>query len=150
MTTQDLEQVIPQPATIEVAGLTLTIAPITVGKLPRLMRALRPVLAAWNDLADAQGGVPYLALMERAGDDVVAALAIASDQPADWIAGLTPAQAIEIAIAELEANPDFFVHLLRENPGLMAKAIAAAAPGPTPSADSSPPDTATATSSATH
>lgn len=139
-----LDDFLPQPAALEVAGVHLEVRALPIGKIARLMAHLRPVLRAWNDLADEHGGFPYLALMERAGDDCAAAVAIAVDRPVEWVGALDMADHIRLAEAIIGANPDFFAQLIREDP-LTRSLVARLTAGPTSSPDSSTPDIATPT-----
>lgn len=147
----ELETLIPQPAAVEVAGCSLQVGPLKVEQIARVMAPLRAVLSAWGDLAASDGSIPYLALMERCGASAVACVAIAVDQPPEWVGGLSMAEHITLATAIVEANPDFFAQLLREDPllrSLVLRLLPTTTPaaGPTPSPDLSTPATPTATS----
>lgn len=117
-------------------GTTITVRPITVGQLPRFVKAVRPAFGALVALAPAdsspgagggQGADPADAAAEEAGGldiegmlDVYAehgevlteALCIVTGEPRDRIEALGLDDALQLLRALWEVNRDFFVHRL--------------------------------------
>lgn len=103
MTHSDLDVLVPQARLMEMAGQRLTISPLVVGELPAMLKAVRP-------FAEQLTGEPdWLALLCDHGDALLAALALASRQPRDWVDALALDDAITLASAVFEVNADFFV-----------------------------------------
>lgn len=104
MTHSDLDVLVPQARLMELAGQRLTISPLVVGELPAMLKAVRPFAEQLTDEPD------WLALLCDHGDALLAALALASRQPRDWVDALALDDAITLASAVFEVNADFFVH----------------------------------------
>ena len=103
MTPSDLDVLVPQARLMEMAGQRLNISPLVVGELPAMLKAVRP-------FAEQLTGEPdWLALLCDHGDALLAALALASRQPRDWVDALALDDAITLAAAVFEVNADFFV-----------------------------------------
>jgi len=93
----------PVPETLTIAGEVLDISPLKVGELPRFARAVQP-------FADKLSAQPqWMSLLADDGDALIAALAIASRRPPQWVAELALDEAITLAQAVFEANADFFI-----------------------------------------
>ncbi|MDP2786256.1 MAG: hypothetical protein Q8O38_16935 [Sulfurimicrobium sp.] len=104
----ELETLFPQPIEIIVAGKSLSILPIKVGKLPAFIRAVAPFFAVFK-----QGGeVDFIVLLADHGDSVLDACAIGSGTDRAFIDDLDPAQLVNIAQLVVEVNMDFFTRRL--------------------------------------
>jgi hypothetical protein len=106
--TSELETLIPQPVTLEVAGKTLEILPIKVGRLPAFIRAVAPFLEVFKN----GGEVNFIPLLANHGEAVLEACAIGANVERAWINDLDPAQLVKIAQVVIEVNVDFFTHQL--------------------------------------
>ncbi len=117
MTHSDLDVLVPQARVMELAGQRLTISPLVVGELPAMLKAVRP-------FAEQLTGEPdWLALLCDHGDALLAALALASRQPRDWVDALALDDAIMLAAAVFEVNADFFVRRVAPKVGDLAQSL---------------------------
>lgn len=127
MTSSDLDVLVPQAQVLELAGQRLTISPLVVGELPAMLKAVRP-------FAEQLTGEPdWLALLCDHGDALLAALALASRQPRDWVDGLALDDAITLAARVFEVNADFFVRRVAPKVGDLAQSLNGRLAGSTPS-----------------
>ena len=111
----ELEQLIASHIQVQIAGESLTIAPLKVGQLPAFLRAITPLM----DYLRAPV-IDWLALLAQRGDDLLAALAIAVKKPEDWIHALNADEALMLAAKVMEVNADFFTRaVLPQLDGLM-------------------------------
>ena len=126
----DLDKLVPQPATLTVARETLAIQPLQVGRLPAFLRAISPTL---QQLKAPQ--IDWLALLIEHGDDLLQAVSIAVDKPRAWVDALAADEAILLAAKVVEVNADFFTRtVLPRLDGLIGQVAKAPAPsGSTPS-----------------
>lgn len=117
MTHSDLDVLVPQARVLEMAGQRLTIRALVVGELPAMLKAVRP-------FAEQLTGEPdWLALLCDHGDALLAALALASRQPRDWVDALALDDAITLAAAVFEVNADFFVRRVAPKVGNLAQSL---------------------------
>ena len=72
----------PVPASVEIAGEHIELTPLKVGEVPAFARAVQPIAASLSASPD------WLAILAEHGEAVIAALAIATRRPVDWVAGL--------------------------------------------------------------
>lgn len=127
MTHSDLDVLLPQARVLELVGQRLTISPLVVGELPAMLKAVRP-------FAEQLTGEPdWLALLCDHGDALLAALALASRQPRDWVDALALDDAITLAAAVFEVNADFFVRRVAPKVGDLAQSLNGRLAGSTPS-----------------
>lgn len=113
----DLDMLVPQAQVLELAGQPLNIRALVVGELPAMLKAVRP-------FAEQLTGEPdWLALLCDHGDALLAALALASRQPRDWVDALALDDAITLAAAVFEVNADFFVHRVAPKVGNLAQSL---------------------------
>ena len=111
----ELEQLIASHIQVQIAGESLTIAPLKVGQLPAFLRAITPLM----DYLRAPV-IDWLALLAQRGDDLLAALAIAVKKPPDWVHALNADEALLLAAKVMEVNADFFTRaVLPQLEGLM-------------------------------
>ncbi|MBI3144350.1 MAG: hypothetical protein HYZ18_03600 [Pseudogulbenkiania sp.] len=127
MTHSDLDVLVPQAQILELAGQRLTISPLVVGELPAMLKAVRP-------FAEQLTGEPdWLALLCDQGDALLAALALTSRQPRDWVDALALDDAITLVAAVFEVNADFFVRRVAPKVGDLAQSLNGRLAGSTPS-----------------
>ena len=100
----------PVPLSIEIAGERIDLTPLKVGEVPAFARAVQPIAAGLSASPD------WLALLAEHGEAAIAAIAIATRRPVDWVAGLDLDEATRLAEAAFEVNADFFIQ--RVLPGL--------------------------------
>jgi hypothetical protein len=112
----DLDVLDPPTREVLFKGERLVIRPLTIGQLPRLVRAAKPVVDAVLELdgAPSESGLIDLALQLIAdhGEALPAAAAIAINKDVGWVAEGDTAEFLELAIAVFEVNRDFFVQRL--------------------------------------
>lgn len=96
----------PVPISIEIAGERIDLTPLKVGEVPAFARAVQPIAASLSASPD------WLALLSEHGEAVIAAIAIATRRPVDWVAGLDLDEAVRLAEAVFGVNADFFIRRL--------------------------------------
>ena len=130
----------PEARVVEYQGERLEIRPLTIGMLPRFVRLARPVIDALleADLEQSPAGAEVDLLLEvigNHGEAVIAAAALVTAKPQDWIEAGDPAEFLQLAMAIFEVNRDFFIQRLA--PLLAARARPSVGTGATPSSSSS-------------
>ena len=115
----------PVPIEIRVAEQTIALTPLVLGELPAFAKAIQPFTA---DLAIEPD---WLRLLGSHGDSMIEAMAIASRQSREWIAGLALDEAICLAQALFEVNADFFIRRLLPSVTRAAARIGLALENPT-------------------
>lgn len=116
----------PIPVEIRVAQQTLSLTPLVLGELPAFAKAIQLFTA---DLAIEPD---WLRLLGSHGEAMIEAMAIASRQPREWIAGLALDEAIFLAQALFEVNADFFIQRVVPKLGEAVSRIGSQLAGPTP------------------
>ncbi len=96
----------PVPASVEVAGEHIELTPLKVGEVPAFARAVQPIAASLSASPD------WLAILAEHGEAVIAALAIATRRPVDWVAGVDLDEAVCLAEVVFGVNADFFIRRL--------------------------------------
>ena len=96
----------PVPLSIEIAGERIDLTPLKVGEVPAFARAVQPIAASLSASPD------WLALMAEHGEAAIAAIAVATRRPAEWVAGLDLDEAVRLAEAVFGVNADFFIRRL--------------------------------------
>ena len=96
----------PVPISIEIGGERIDLTPLKVGEVPAFARAVQPIAASLSASPD------WLALLAEHGEAVIAAIAIATRRPVDWVAGLDLDEAVRLAEAVFGVNADFFIQRL--------------------------------------
>jgi hypothetical protein len=91
----------PVPVSVEIAGEHIDLTPLKVGEVPAFARAVQPIAAGLSASPD------WLALLAEHGEAVIAAIAIATRRPVDWVAGLDLDEAVRLAEAVFGVNADF-------------------------------------------
>ena len=118
----------PVPLSIEIAGERIDLTPLKVGEVPAFARAVQPIAVGLSASPD------WLALLAEHGEAVIAAIAIATRRPVDWVAGLDLDEAVRLAEAVFGVNADFFIRRLLPSVTQAAARIGQALESPTPGA----------------
>lgn len=151
----DLNVLEPAGSSVSYLGEQLEIKPLTIGQLPRLVRAARPVIDAVlkiEQLPDENSDelvALVLELVDKHSDGVFAVAAICSGKDADWLQNGPLDEFVILAKSIFEVNRDFFVQKLAPLLGGRAASLAALGAGRTPSNSSSSTDTTSTTSADT-
>jgi hypothetical protein len=114
----DLEVLEPSGSSVTFREETIELKPLTIGQLPKLVRAARPVIDAVLSLdkvpesgdTDLVGLV--MDLIEHHGEQVFEAASICTGKPANWIEGGAIDEFADLAVKVFEVNRDFFVRKL--------------------------------------
>ena len=96
----------PVPVSVEIAGEHLDLTPLKVGEVPAFARAVQPIAASLSASPD------WLTILAEHGEAVIAAIAIATRRPVDWVAGLDLDEAVCLAELVFGVNADFFIRRL--------------------------------------
>jgi len=96
----------PVPVSVEIAGEHIDLTPLKVGEVPAFARAVQPIAASLSASPD------WLALMAEHGEAAIAAIAVATRRPVEWVAGLDLDEAVRLAEAVFGVNADFFIRRL--------------------------------------
>ncbi len=99
----ELDTLVPQPQEVTVGGERLLIQPLKIGQLPGFLRAISPLM---QQVTSPE--VNWLALLGERGEDLLAAMAIATGKPLAWVEDLPADEAIVLAAKVIEVNADFF------------------------------------------
>ena len=118
----------PVPLSIEIAGERIDLTPLKVGEVPAFARAVQPIAASLSASPD------WLALMAEHGEAAIAAIAVATRRPVDWVAGLDLDEAVRLAEVVFGVNADFFIRRLLPSVTQAAARIGQALESPTPGA----------------
>ena len=118
----------PVPLSIEIAGERIDLTPLKVGEVPAFARAVQPIAASLSASPD------WLALMAEHGEAAIAAIAVATRRPVEWVAGLDLDEAVRLAEAVFGVNADFFIRRLLPSVTQAAARIGLALESPTPGA----------------
>ena len=116
----------PVPVEIRVAEQTIALTPLVLGELPAFAKVIQPFTAELAIEPD------WLRLLGSHGKAMIDAMAIASRQPCEWIAGLALDEAIFLAQALFEVNADFFIRRVVPKLGEAVSRISSQLAGPTP------------------
>lgn len=101
----ELEQLIPQPVRLTLAGEQIEMTPLRIGQIPAFARALQPLRTS---LPDTHSDIDIALLMIDNGEALLAAAAIAVARPRAWIDSLLPDEFIALAEQIIVVNSDFF------------------------------------------
>jgi len=153
MPDRSLAELVNVPATLTLAGETLTLTPLVMRDLPAFLAAIRPIQAALTGL-DLRGGVGFAALQGALlahPESALTIVTILARRERDWVEGLALDDFITLAARAFAVNGHFFMTrvvptLNAELEGVVqALGRAWSAPGSTSPPASSAPATATAT-----
>ncbi len=101
-----LETFAPTPRKIAIAGRTVSILPLTLGRMPAFSAAVKTV-GGLLFVAD------YLTLLSEHSEDAARVIIAGSDVTPAEAEGLDAEQAVELLAAIYEVNADFFISRLR-------------------------------------
>lgn len=127
MEARSLDVIAPEGQQVTLAGgRTITAKPITLGQLPRFVKAIRPAFGALVALvpassspeaggqgADPEGAldpVELLAAYADHGEAINEAVCIVTGEPREVIDALNLEDALKVLTAVWEVNKDFFAH----------------------------------------
>lgn len=99
----DLQQMIPETVEVTVGGETLTIGPIKIRQVSRVARKVGGLVRFFaGDTFNFEG------LLTEGAEDLMEALAAATDQPVEWIGELNLDEVVRLTRTVVEVNADFF------------------------------------------
>jgi hypothetical protein len=126
-----LQFIAPLEVQLSIDGVDLTIRPLVLRELPNLLALAMPVFASLGNtgpgylerlkdgaLTDAETSTLLTAIVVN-GDEFIGLITLCSRQPKEWVGGLLPDRAAELAAVCLQVNADFF---RRAMPNLRAMA----------------------------
>ncbi len=102
----ELEQLNPQPVTVQAGGLEIPVTPIRVRELAAFTRAVQPIAAS------VAAGADIASLLADHADAVIDAAAIGARVERDFVLDLGLDDLLDLAGAVLTVNLDFFVRTL--------------------------------------
>lgn len=102
----ELEQLNPQPVTVQAGGLEIPVTPIRVRELAAFTRAVQPIAAS------VAAGADIASLLADHADAVIDAAAIGARVERDFVLDLGLDDMLDLAGAVLTVNLDFFVRRL--------------------------------------
>lgn len=105
MTQTGLEAFIPLARSIEINGQAFVLAPLSIGKLHRVLREIQDALPSLMQ-GDILGAIAEFYPEMRRG------LAVAMDQADAWFDAVSPEAFIEAVLLLVEVNTDFFARRL--------------------------------------
>ncbi len=103
----DLEQLVPQPVAIEVAGRSLEITPIRVKELAAMVKAVAPL---FDELV---AGVSVVELLERHAESIIDIAIIGARCEREWLDELHLGDLAELVEAVIAVNADFFTRQIK-------------------------------------
>jgi len=141
---------LPTVITLQNSALQIHITPLKLGEIPAMAAAMAPMSAAIEALKTA-AQPEWFALIAAHGQHLIKALAIATRQPAEYLAELDLADSVTLIEAVIACNADFFTRqvlpkITSASSRLNNSAANNSSSSPTPSAHSLPQATATPTS----
>lgn len=108
MADNDLDILDPTGRNVTVAGRMVSVLPLTIGQLPRFVRAIQPALPMLAGKEDPD----WLALVGEHGEALIEAAAIATGLEVAEIEVAAPDEFVLLCGAIFEVNTDFFVRRL--------------------------------------
>ena len=107
-----LEFVSPTAVTLVVDGQTISITPLLVKDLPRVIRATDAILGILLYEADSLDAVRLVSLLGQHGEAITEAVGICIRKDPEWVQNLLPDRLATLAMAAIEVNADFFTRAL--------------------------------------
>ncbi len=102
----DLEVLLPEPLMVEAGGEDIAIGHMKTRQIPIMLRCAGPVVQELQ-----QGAMP-IDIIGRHGELVIAAVAVATGKDSEWVGQLDPHEFLDLFVAVIEVNSDFFVRVL--------------------------------------
>jgi len=118
MTDNDLDILDPPATGVTYRGETLDLKPLTIGAVPPILRLARPVIDEVLNLEkipdDAAGELLDFAItmIDRHGEALFAAVALAIGREREWVEGGDIGEFIDLVRTLVAVNRDFFVQRL--------------------------------------
>ena len=113
--TSTIKDLLPQPASLEIAGETIVVRPFAFDQMPVIL----PKMSALMSLIDNGAAAVILAGPALLGD-LQELLALATGRSKEWIQGLDAGAGIELTTVVAEQNEGFFHAMLAALPRLVA------------------------------
>ena len=113
--TDQLEVLFPKSIPVQVGDETVTIAPFKFGQINKVIKVATPLfglLKSQVDLTQSESevGTQVLELVLTNGGDALAEiLTISTNKPLSWVEDLENDKVIELLVATVEVNKDFFI-----------------------------------------
>lgn len=98
-----------QSVAVNVAGEQINVQPLKVGQVPAFARASKGILQDLDKLNGAEG---IMELLADHGDDLIAAVSVATGMPVNLVQALAMDEFVSLATAVVQVNADFFTRRL--------------------------------------
>jgi hypothetical protein len=108
MGNSDLDVLDPPDTRVRVGGVDVVVKPLTIGQLPRFVRAIQPAMPQLS----VDGDLDWVTLVAEHGEGLIAAAAVATGLEPKDIEALPPDEFVVLCGTLFEANMDFFVRRL--------------------------------------
>lgn len=102
--TDHLDILDPPDRRVKVGGVEIVVRPLTIGQLPRFVRAIQGAMPQLSD-----GDLNWVSLVADHGEGLIAAAAVATGQDPKDIEALPPDEFVLLCGAIFEINCDFFL-----------------------------------------
>jgi len=99
----DLQQVIPETREVTVGGETVQVGALKMRQLSRVARHASGLVKFFKG-----EGIDFEGLLTEGAEDLIAALAAATDKPIEWIGELNLDETVRLTRTVVEVNADFF------------------------------------------
>ena len=104
----ELAVFVPEPKIVKIRGVDVKVAPLKLRQFPVMLKAFS-VFSDKAALKDGVGKADWLEIFSNHSDKIIEAIAVATEQPQNWVLDLYPDEGILLAEAIWEVNQDFFV-----------------------------------------
>jgi hypothetical protein len=108
-----IDFIVPAPATLEVAGVVYSVAPITMRHLPALVRTLQGALDELLFIGQNPDPVRLVGLLGEHGDAAISAVALCTGCQREALEAMQFDQFAALALLCTEVNADFFTRAWR-------------------------------------
>lgn len=98
--------------TIQHNGVDIVITPVKVKNLPAFLAAIEPVVRQLGRKTSASAKEDLLAALSTHAPNVITATAVGAGVDEAWLGDQTTDVLVDLALAVLEVNMDFFVQVL--------------------------------------
>jgi hypothetical protein len=102
-TADELATLLPGKKTLPIAGEVIEVGPLTMAQIARLAKSIRTIAQSAPDLTDVAS------LILTYPDEIIEAVAIAINKPAEWVGALLPDDFFKLAQLVVEQNRTFFL-----------------------------------------
>lgn len=112
----------PQGKEITIKGELFTVKVMGIGKFPRVIKLLEPILP---ERKEGEGlAISYQDLFFQHSGVVIQVLALAVNKPLEWFDDVAPDEGLELLMTVAEVNVDFFMKRVAEKFGALPDRIA--------------------------